>query len=89
MLYEVITRTRQNADLDVDRTDRLVVATVDAGLALDHTTTDDFLLELAESVLDDVIGPLSAFAAQRCHGSGLGLADRSLALLLVGNAIGI
>ncbi len=45
-------RTRQHADLHGDRTNGLVIAAVDARLAVQHALTDDVALELEERVVD-------------------------------------
>ncbi len=83
-------RSRQDSYLDVDRPDGLRVTTVDARFTGDHAAADDVLLEFGQRAVDRFGAPLRVFVAgQRINSGRLGIANRRLAVNLVGNPVGI
>src|SRR5690606_19624146 len=83
-------RARQDADLDADRAHRARIAAVDARLPRENAAADDLLLERLERALD-----LRGRIRRRVSGRELGdaglldLTDARIALLLLGDAVGL
>ena len=81
-------RLGQNIHFTGDRTNRAVIAPVDAGLACQNTATDDALLEALEDILDVVFRGTVFRRKQRNHFI-LHLANTLVTFSLFGNTVRI